>query len=994
MTQAFSRQSIIEYGKSKGYSPREISKALDRAKESLVEYGVNSGYKGSEINSALNKAGYSNYNPLLSKTNWENMLPNLARGAKEFARDMRTMGGVIAQPFVDVGNTPIDKRKEVAKQKFVEAINNDALRRTALGAGAGAAVGSKFGGIGTIGGTITGGLLGLLGPQNLADSLLQTYDTSTKEIGKVTRGEKSLGDLGADIAQGAMRNPLYSGLDVLSFGGAKTLGKAGRAVSNAVPADAPMWMHQVFQSTKMKDFNKAATNAIQSAKARTSEFMQPIERLDATLGIDNLELAKNLILNEGNLSKKGLEVSEGIKKAIKGLEGKLEDYGYLSKDLSKPNVIAQYGMQRLMPVIPDILHRDVVKYINTKEMTPRIAEAVMKNPELQTYLDKVIEEGGKLYDKNKTAFVTQALTNTRDPRGEVVASSYAKQGDGYFGTTREIGRATIEDIAEKLPESLAYQQRQSMKAIEATDVMDDILSQPGLTEEIKDINNIPKGKTVINPKVLKNKIGEALQSGGDLDMLRVLKQSDVPELGAYLIPNVYFKALENMFAPVKASSGRDLMNAFKKTVLASPHWVALNRIGNWSNNSMGGVKPIDYLEAYKYKKLMPKQLKTQTSFNSYVGDDALSFTSSMATPIKRLANEIRTVAKSDKSLEDLGRAVSQTLVNTSDIFANPVFRFEASCEAIDRYANFIRQAKREAKTTKTNWQDIVKKSDSDSRLYNKLNSKVNDDLGDYVGRNYLIPNSTYKVLSGAIPFYRFLSQTGRTTLHQLANHGLAFQSTVMNPAKAGKQFSEDVIRQMGLDPETYEGGIPYAQQADGSWRYIGAEPLPAGAVISDLLSKSNKGGLLAPQWKMAGDIINYRREGGWLPTSAGLTEYKLTHGTTEGYEPTDQERLGYALSQIANTFYAPVRVSRGWGKELINTIAGRPTLSNYDANIFQANPLSYGRALPIETIGKWAGIQNRTYYPKYVKRPEKLTKSKLRKIGIYNRQIQENSRGK
>ena len=129
------------------------------------------------------------------------------------------------------------------------------------------------------------------------------------------------------------------------------------------------------------------------------------------------------------------------------------------------------------------------------------------------------------------------------------------------------------------------------------------------------------------------------------------------------------------------------------------------------------------------------------------------------------------------------------------------------------------------------------------------------------------------------------------------------------------------------------------------------------------------------------------------PSSAGLTEHKLTHGTTKGYEPTTEERIGYGLSELANTFYAPVRISRGWGKELTNAITGRPTLSNYDANIFQANPLSYAR-MPFETIGKWIGIQNRAYYPKYIERPKKLTKSQIRKINTYNKQIQENSRGK
>lgn len=993
MVQSLTVDNIVKYGKANGYSPKQIQSVINGTKNDLVTHGINSGYKGSQINNVLNNLGYSNYNPLTAKANWENLLPNIAKGAREIARDMRTIGGVVAQPFVDVQTAQPGDKLAKAKESFINAINNDTLRRTALGAGTGALVGSKVGLLGTVGGTITGGLIGLLGGKGFANTLLQPYETSTKDIGQAIQGNKSWGDIATDILQGGMRNPLYSGLDVLSLGGAKALGGAGRAIGNIVPADAPIAIQQIIQSPAMREFSRNATNAFQASKARNAEYLEPLERLGSTLGIDNAELAKNIILNEGNLTGKNLELAKDIKKSIRGLEAKVTEYGFLDKDLGRSNVVAQYGMQKLMPVIPDLLHRDLVKYIESGELTPRIAEATLKNPDLKTFLDNVIDEGKKLYDNNDIAFLSQAKIGTVDPRGEIIASATAKQGRGYFGTNREIGRATIEDYSKVLEDSLAHQQAQSIRAVEAIDVMEDLLNQPGLVETIKDINNIPKGKTVINKSLFRKKLADAVQEGSNIDVADILNKSNIPEVGAYLIPNVYFTALDNMFRPVYKGSAKDVMSAFKKTVLANPHWFALNRIGNWTNNSMGGVTPIDNLDAVRNMKIMPKQLKAQTSFNNYVGDSALGPASTVTTPIKNIAKELKRFSESNKSLGDLGRIASQLVSNTSNIFSNPMFRLEAAAESVDRYANFIRQAKMEAKATKQNWKDIVRKADKDTALYNKLNTQVNKDLGDYVGRNYLMDNTVYEALSAAVPFYRFLSQTGRTSFHQLANHGMAFQSTVMNPARAGRQFSEDIIQRYQLDPETYEGGVPYARTDNPkTMRYMGTEPLPFAAVASDLLSPTQPLSLLSPQISMIPKILEYKKGEGWLPTSEGLTQYKRATGKTKGYEPTTGERLGYGASQIAGTFYAPARMIPGWMRELYNTALGRPTLSMYDANMFKADPLSYARELPAETIGKWFGLQNRSYAPRYIERPKRPTRSEAQRMGMYNRQYERNTK--
>lgn len=992
MTNNLTRQQIVTYGQSHGYSPKEINKVLDQAKNNLVSYGINAGYKGSEINKVLNTAGYTNYNPLTARANWENLLPNIAKGAKEFARDMKTMGGVVVQPFFDMQTAQPGDKLAKAKESFINAINNDALRRTAIGAGTGALAGSKLGALGAAGGAITGGLVGLLGPKGFTNTLLQPYETSTKDIGQVIEGNKSLGDVATDILQGGMRNPFYSGIDLLSAGGAKTLGSAGRAIGRAVPNDAPMALQQLLQTPGARDFNRSLTNSLQFSRAKNADLVEPLEQLSSTLGVDNEKIVQFLRQNKGDLSPKELEVANALKTSLKKGEQKAIEYGFLDKNIGRNNVVAGYAMQELRDRIPNVLHDNFVEYIETGKMPNRIEKAVLETPELKTILDNTIEEGKALYDKGNIVDLTQALTGTLDPLGEIVAGTVAKRGHGYFGTDRIIGRATNKDLADVLEDSLAYQQKQITKATEAIDVIEDILKQPGIGKLIDDIKEVPKGSTVISPKALRQNIAKEYNLGGDINVSKALKDSGIAEAGAYIIPNVYLKALDNMFKPVGKLEGSKLLNSFKKTVLASPHWFFLNRIGNITNNSMGGVKLTDYADAIKYRDLTPRQLKQQTSFGSFVGDKGGTVKDGLIKPLKGIAKDLRRVYKSDKSIGDGINAIESVVANTSDLFSNPIFRAEAAAETMDRYANFIRQAKKEAKATKSDWKEIVKKANTDNELYNKLATQVNKDLGDYIGRNYLMDNRYYEALRATVPFYRFLTQTGRTSFHQLANHPIAFQSTVVAPARAGRQFSEDIMQRYGLDPNTYEGGVPYAQQDDGTTRFMGIEPLPAGAVASDLLSSGNKLNLISPMYTLGGNIAAYKKSGGWMPSSEGLTQYKMQHGTSKGYEPTLGERWGYGTSQIANTFYAPVRVSRGWLRELGNAVTGRPTLSNYDANIFQTNPLSYAKEHPVETLGKWVGIQNMPYYPEYVQRPKKPTKREMAKANMYRQQYERNTK--
>ena len=322
-----------------------------------------------------------------------------------------------------------------------------------------------------------------------------------------------------------------------------------------------------------------------------------------------------------------------------------------------------------------------------------------------------------------------------------------------------------------------------------------------------------------------------------------------------------------------------------------------------------------------------------------------------------------------------------------------MFRLESSLEFMDRYANFISQAKKEAKLQKTTVENILKRADDDKALFNKLNTEVNKSLGDYIGRNYAIPTEAYNLLGEAIPFYRFLTQTGRTTLHQMAHNPLALAGNVTIPSRVGGKIYDNILRQYNLDPEEYKGGVPYAEQ-NGNIRTLSFEPLPIAAVagqVGNWMQGKDLTSGINPAFSSLPDALRFKvmdRQA----TTPRLTQLMLTNPReAKNFKPT----LGEQLSLIGNQFLANTYNPYIWATrlypELKETI--RPTgglQSRYNTNPFKVNPLGYNRDYPMELAGKWVGLQTSSNYPK-AKQSKSSSKKNMMQAGR-NRKRMENAK--
>ena len=478
-----------------------------------------------------------------------------------------------------------------------------------------------------------------------------------------------------------------------------------------------------------------------------------------------------------------------------------------------------------------------------------------------------------------------------------------------------------------------------------------------------------------------------------------IRNMDLPDLNKAfrkagledVIDPVYFKTLNNVFKKPLNAGVRRILNAFKKNVLATPHWFMLNRVGNFVNNLIDGVTIGDYKDVGKYKDYTPDQLKSQTSFSSYLNEGLenatdpgssihVSPSSAVKIPFNKLKRSTEKFNRGNKSLEEIGEYIGNLYANTNDILANPIFKMESSFELRDRYANYIHQAKKLSKETGAKLEDILAEAKRDSNLYNKLNTEVNKALGDYTGRLYNLPSGFYNSLSELIPFYRFYAQTIRTTAHQLANNRWRFQALAMAPNTRGKEKADKIKKALGLSDDWYQGGVPYGIAGDGSIRTLGYEALPISNVVGtagDILTGGDPTQLMHPLISSFTPALMFQKFGK-TATTPRLDELKRSNTKeASNFKPTPSERLRFILNNTLGATSAWYNMAKGWGRELgaglSYPITKKGLRSRYDTHPFMEIPSSYNRTLQSELMLKQLGVKT---YGNYKEKKQSKSKTK------------------
>lgn len=982
--------------------------AQNFTKNELIEYGLSHGYRARDIDKALKNLNMGSYNPLTYGGNWQRVPERLVQQGKELGRNLATVGGSMLQAA-----------REAAKSgdiqgKFLEAINSDPARRTIAGALAGYGTGKVIPKVGGIGGALVGGTAALLGgnegivagAKNLADAVLGTYNTSVEQIANKDVNWR-------DVAQGALENPLYSSIDILGVGVGKGVGKAGKAIASKTGM-----AQKLLPGIEQAELNRYLTNAKLWASQNTADVYAGYNKLQETPLASRKKLVESLVkgTTEG-LNKDELAIATQLNKDLHSASDILSDMGIFDKNFSRDNTIAQYAMANLLDT--NLLHKDIMDIISGRQLRPE-ASKMFNNPQLANRVLSLIDEGEQIYDKGNTAFLSQKLANSVDPTGDVIARWENMREGTPSNYARIIGRATAEQQGNVLDATLKMQLDNATRARQAIDVFSDVVNNDKLgivlspEDKLKYINAfIDSLKRDISQDRLPNFLDALNNSGIDT----ALKKGGNP---------VAYEALKGFFSPQPKSWIGDFNKIFKKNVLGTPAWMVGNRLGNWSWNAINGVGAKDYADIIKYHKYLPNTLKLQTSYNSYLGlgseilGDKVKtlFTpkalSKAATEFKKSFGKFKA---SDKTSADLTKYIADTIGDISNVTASPIFELEAKLEYLDRAANFIRQSKRYAKKNKMKLEDVLKKAGRDRQTFFEINTEVNKSLGDYYGRNYALPSSLANALNVMIPFYRFPVQTLRQTAHAIANTPARFAANVTIPARGGEVLSNQYMRAYGLDPEQYEGGIPY-KIADGSVRTLSVTPTPIGMVLPRLTDIKKFTGMVNPM--MSGDILNaisYQKDygsGPKTPTSPRYSAMKVINPREAiNYKPLPSERASFLLNEILGTTYNPYI----WGTRIvpqaISAVMGEGRTPFYDTmqdikykvdnngkKVYEfetryktinapiksqkQNIEGYKKTLPIELLGGQVGISTRSNYPKKMSRTELNKAKSMTKYAIRN----------
>lgn len=943
------------------------------SKEQIIKAGLDRGLNARQMDKLLGNFGYGKYNPLLYSSNYTNIPGNIAENARDLARGLTTVGGEFIKPIQDVTaaayQAPYGDKMEATKRAFIKAVNTPRIKNMAKGTAIGAGAGSIIPGVGTVGGAITGGLVGLLGPKEFTNATLATYGLSTDAI-------KNRNVDIRDIAQGIMDNPLYVGMDVAGIGGiGKSIGKGAKSLAGKAGVS-----QQLLSGSNLADFNRQITNEKLWSKTNAANLYGGFNELKGKPLAKRAEIARNISMNTGKLTEADRRIANQLKQELIANEEVLVKAGIYEKDFVKNNTIAQYVMGNILKD-SKLIHKDIMDILTGKPLDARAIQMLSSDAKLKNRVYDLIKEGNKLYNNKQIAWLSQELANTVDPSGKVIARHVnLDTPEGQY--SRIIGRATPEQLGDVLDDTIKAQLDKVSYVNEGLEVFKGLMDSDKLGVKLT-----PAEKKLFLDKFTAS-VRKDIKNGVYPSLLKALEDSAID---TKLEPHIY-KAMQGAFEIPTQGAGYDFLNYWKKSVLGTPTWTVGNRLGNWSLNAIEGVNFLDYADIKKYHDYIPDVLKQQTAFNSYIniGNEALSKADNVGTaiaePISQLRNAIGRYKQSKKTLSDFGRLASGLYGGTSNLFANPIFRAEAALEYMDRAANFIRQAKREAKATGKSVEAVLKQAKTDKNLFLKLNTQVNKSLGDYLGKNYAAPKTLREGLSWLVPFYRFPVQTVRTTLHGMANRPIGFATNVILPARAGAALADKYQQLFQLDPSKYEGGTPYYADPEGKFiRTLSITPTPIGMIAGRLTNMDDFLNMINPSTTNIRDALSYQKFGK-IVTSPTYNRLKLTDPQAAlEYKGNASDRTKYILHNLLGSTYNPyINISR-FGPEVLALIRGKGMYSPYGMNPFKQDPIDYPykKNSPLEIAGNILNISTKSQYKKKndknrIKRAKRLQQQALK----------------
>lgn len=724
-----------------------------------------------------------------------------------------------------------------------------------------------------------------------------------------------IGETFTDITAGIQARPLNATLDTLgNIGigvealkstktGAKLLDQAGKTISKAVEnSKAPDVVKSLFTGTKEHQIN----SILNTSKIAPNATIEKLDNLNFTIKSatpEDLSIAiKNLEEGTRTGTQTQLELTEQLKNLSKGIDDIMVQRG-LDPGQSRQNAKAQYITRQLQKEGKDIPVLEVKEYLDNPEH-------IINNTNKER-LAQLANEAEIAYDSGLIYPVRHATDATMAREGLISEAVKKKRGreEKLYGTQ------SYEDLANSLKQT-GYSDKinRVSKSEQTLGAIDEINNTLG--RKVDDLSNLKlaENEVVISPRLLREKLGTSIVQGGNLDndiksLSRGLNKAEMERYAddLYIYTKQDLKALEKAYTTSKETTiipklTNDLTSLAKKAALATPRYIAGNLTANVGMNLTAGVTPLHYALAVMYRDEIPKALKASTTFSGYLGKESRVNTS-IKDIYKQLWNKVEQGTPREKASA------------ISDMMTSPIFKISGNAEMFDRGANYMKQAEAIAKETNRTIEQVLKeakKNNGNNKTYRAIMERVNNTLGDYIGRNYYVNQNINNALNMLAPFIRPYTQGARQFIAQAYMNPLGNQLFNRAPARYGYGMSQRG-EELGVTPdEQYGGGFPILPAYGRLPSRVMVNPYHVYSAVGELASSpedalSGNLMMIAPALGIAGRN-RYNKEP-LLPNQMVLNgrRIQLDNNGNE-VKQTFLDNLRLAAAQSGQAYYAPINM--------------------------------------------------------------------------------------
>lgn len=742
-------------------------------REQAISGALEMGANIEQINNGLINAGQkplSEYETTLINRDrfGQNIVQRFASGAKDFGSGLSTLGGAVFQ----YRDNPI----------FRNYINKQ--------------VGNYLGDV----------VKGNTNPyEDFANLVLTPYGTDVKKFtSNPVQGIK-------DIGYNAAADPFNAALDLTTLTPKGTLANIASKLDIPVVNDI---RRVILPTAREKQVNNLINLASTSTATNRIKMAKELENIALDSNIN--QAVKNLTY--GSITPETKDITNRLKQFSEKINKQMVDLGVDAGEAKKV-AVGQYVLEQLDPNRTNKIYLQNVQKAIDNPTIDNVKAIGLNSP---TELTALVEKGSKAFDDGLIFPISQ-----RGIRGgyDKTLVDLTDIGKG-LSTQRTFGYATPEQVASYLDTSYGQLFKEIETAQLAKNNIEELASKFGRGITPDEVNKIAKSEVIISPTEFKDGIKTLFNTGKQSELGTFAKQfskgasnSSIKKYAndLYAVDKNDLRALANATAKYDVSTptgkiiqaAKPIMGAFKGSVLAKVPYVAGNRIGNLSLAAIGGA---DYLTALKpgnIEKYIPDYLKFSTSFHGLnPGFESSNIINTYKDTTRNLKRGFTELTNKELSPSERIAGAGTMIKAAQDYAVRPLFQSESTLELIDRAAVYFNEAKKYARQTGTTMEDVLNKALTDKDLQKDLISRVNNILGDYIGRNSYINPNAYELMSLAFPFHKVITTSKDILINQLRDNPLKLQAFARIPSRYGNQL-ESMDEEIGGQPRDNDirGGL-------------------------------------------------------------------------------------------------------------------------------------------------------------------------------------------